>query len=97
MVFLLGFYHMEIQFSLLFFLKWIWNTRYFTPDNDTHSKPTKRLGPIGWIIDKLFHHRGWLHSPIFWAVLFALEYHFIGAWTLGGLVPVASHLITDKL
>jgi len=96
-IFLLGYYHSEIIFTLLFISKWLWNTYYFTPDLDTKSRPRKRLGPFGWIIDKAFHHRGWLHNFSFWVVLFAVEYYFIGAWTLGGVFPVASHLITDKL
>lgn len=88
---------MNIIFSLLFISKWLWNTFLITPDIDTKSRPRKRLGFIGWIIDKMFHHRGWLHSPVFWVMLFAVEYYFIGAWMLGGVIPVISHLITDKL
>jgi len=95
-IFFLGYHHLDIIFTLLFILKWFWNTYYVTPDIDTNSRPRKRLGVLGWIIDMIFGHRKTLHSPLFWAVLFAVEYYFIGAWTLGGVVPVASHLIADK-
>lgn len=96
-LFLLGYFHTSIIFTLLFVLKWIWNTYYFTPDNDTNSRPTKRLGVIGWIINKIFGHRKTLHNPLFWIVLFGVEYFTLGSWVLGGVVPVASHLVTDKL
>ncbi len=49
-LFLLGYYHAALTFSILFVFKWIWNT-----------------------------------------------YYFLGAWLLGGVFPVASHLVTDKL
>ncbi|KKG35361.1 hypothetical protein DU52_15590 [Methanosarcina mazei] len=96
-LFLLGYYHAALTFSILFVLKWIWNTYYVTPDVDTHSRATKRLGLIGLIINKLFGHRKTLHNPFFWIVLFGIEYYFLGAWVLGGVFPVASHLVTDKL
>ena len=57
----------------------------------------KSLGAIGWIINKIFGHRKTLHNPFFWIVLFGIEYYFLGAWVLGGVFPVASHLVTDKL
>lgn len=96
-LFILGYYHASIIFTGLFIGKWVWNTYYFTPDSDTHSRATKRLGIFGWIIDKIFGHRKTLHNPLFWVVLFGVEYYFFGLWVLGGAFPVASHLLTDKL
>ena len=70
-------------------------TYYFTPDLDTNSRSRKRLGFLGWIIDKLFNHRGWLHSYLFWAVLFIPLYLSFGWCSLGGLVAVYLHLVCD--
>lgn len=95
-VFFLGYRHFNIIFSLLFIFKWLWNTYYSTLDNDTDSRSTRRLGFLGVIINKIFGHRGTLHSVWYWSIVFGIEYYFIGAWTLGGVVPVASHLIADK-
>jgi len=95
-IFFLGYHHVDILFALLFIAKWIWNSYYFTPDSDTHSRATKRLGIFGWIIDKIFGHRKTLHNPFFWIILFGVEYYFFGSWVLGGVVPVASHLVTDS-
>lgn len=86
-----------IILSILFILKWIWNSKYFTPDSDTKSRPRKRLGFLGWIVDKMFGHRKTLHSALFWGVVFVVEYYLFGWWTLGGVFPVYSHLILDKL
>ena len=95
-IFFLGYHRVSLLFSILFVLKWIWNSYYFTPDCDTHSRATKRLGIFGWIIDKIFGHRKTLHKPLFWACLFGVEYYFLGGWVLGGAFPVASHLLADK-
>jgi len=72
-------------------------TYYFTPDLDTKSRSRKRLGFVGWIIDKIFNHRGWLHSYLFWAVLFVPLYLVFGWCSLGGLVAVYLHLVCDGL
>ena len=72
-------------------------TYYFTPDLDTKSRSRKRLGFLGWIIDKLFNHRGWLHSYFFWGVLFVPLYLVFGWCSLGGLVAVYLHLVCDSL
>jgi len=92
----LGYYYLKSFAPGLFVLWWFVHTYYFTPDLDTKSKPRKRLWVLGWIIDMIFGHRKTLHNPLFWGAIFAVEYHFIGAWTLGGIIPIASHLITDK-
>ena len=80
-----------------FVLKWLWNTFYFTPDLDTKSRSRKRLWFFGWIIDKCFRHRGISHSVIAWSILFGVEYMFLGWASLGGVVPVYSHIILDKV
>lgn len=95
-VFLLGNYQIGYILSGLFVAKWLWNTYLFTPDLDTNSRSRKRLGSLGWIIDKIFGHRKTLHNPLFWIVLFGIEYYIFGLWALGGVFPVASHLIVDK-
>jgi len=92
----LGYYYLKSFAPGLFIIWWFVHTFYATPDLDTKSRPRKRLGLLGWIIDMIFGHRKTLHSPIFWGVIFAVEFYFVGAWTLGGVVPVASHLIADK-
>jgi uncharacterized metal-binding protein len=76
---------------------WVIHTLVITPDVDTDSIPSRRLGPIGWIIRTFSEHRKTWHSPIFWVVYFALQYYFIGWWTLGGVYPVFCHLYTDKI
>ena len=79
----------------------IWSAFFYlftvviTPDLDTNSTPRKKLGVIGWIIDKLFKHRGALHSYILWAVLFIPIYYFVGWACLGGLIAVYLHLVVD--
>lgn len=100
-IYLLGHYRADDQlgiiFSILFILKWYWNSYISTPDLDINSRPRKRIGFFGWIIDKLFHHGGLLHNPITWGIIFAVEYYYFGWWTLGGVFPVYSHLILDKI
>lgn len=34
---------------------------------------------------------------LFWGLLFGIEYCFLGWWTLGGVFPIFSHLILDKV
>jgi len=80
---------------LLFTGLWIIGTRYITPDLDTNSKSRKRLGLIGWIIDKLFHHRGILHNPIFWAIVWIAGVYFTSWWFTGLIVPQFIHIVTD--
>lgn len=99
--YILGHYYsgniIEVAFSTLFILKWIWNAYISTPDLDTNSRPRKRIWIFGWIIDKLCTHGGILHNPIAWGVVFAVEYYLFGWWVLGGVFPIYSHLILDKV
>ena len=89
--------HLKIQHLVYFSILWIIGTRYITPDLDTNSKSRKRLGFIGWIIDMLFHHRGMLHNPIFWVVIWILGVYLTGWWFTGVIVPQYIHIITDWL
>ena len=87
--------HINITQLFLFSVLWIIGTRYITPDLDTNSNPRKRLGLVGWIIDKLFHHRGMLHNPVFWAIVWVLGVHFTGWWFTGLIVPQYIHILMD--
>jgi len=71
-------------------------TKYITPDLDTHSRSTKRLGLIGSIINVIFKHRGVLHNPFMWAVLFGVSIWYSGfLWLVGGLAAVELHILFD--
>ncbi len=87
--------HITITQVLMFSILWITGTRYITPDLDTKSKSRKRLGVIGWIIDMMFHHRGMLHNPIFWGIIWILGVYFTGWWFTGLIVPQFIHIVTD--
>ncbi len=80
-----------------FFGWWVLHTLAITPDIDTYSIPSKRLGPIGWVARTFSHHRGIFHSKIFWLVYFSIQYYFIGWWTLGGVCPIYCHLFLDQI
>jgi len=96
----LGYYHsgtlIECLFAAGFLASWWVHTKYITPDLDTKSRATKRLWVLGWVINKIFKHRGLLHSFFLWAVIFVVEYYCLGWWTAGGVFPIVSHLVTDK-
>ena len=85
----------EIEPLILFLVWWLLHTLVITPDIDTLSIPSKRLGPLGWIIRKLSKHRKTWHSPLFWAVYFGLSYNYLGWWTLGGVFPIYCHIYVD--
>jgi len=85
----------EIVPIILCLVWWLLHTLVITPDIDTLSIPSKRLGPLGLIIRKLSTHRKTLHSPFFWAAYFCLSYKYLGWWTLGGVFPVYCHIFVD--
>lgn len=87
---------------ILFYYHGKFHTYYVTPDNDTHSRSTKRLGLLGKIIDFAFPHHGLLHSPILWTGLYVwiylrIEsmYGFQACFLCGGLLAIYLHLISD--
>lgn len=85
----------EIVSIILCLVWWLLHTFVITPDIDTLSIPSKRLGPLGWIIRKLSTHRKTWHSPLFWAAYFGLSYNYLGWWTLGGVIPIYCHIFVD--
>lgn len=89
---------------VLFLVHGYFHTMYVTPDNDTNSNSTKKLGKVGRVIDIIFPHRGLLHNHLFWIILYFLigykiyiEYNYIIWWCLGGLEMILCHLIVDKI
>lgn len=98
-----------LEATLLFFVEcilfWVhgyFHTMYVNPDSDTKSNASKRLGKLGRVIDIMFPHRGLLHNPLFWVILYFLigykiyiDYNYIIWWCLGGLEMIFSHLIVD--
>lgn len=95
--FYLGWIHSDLRASLIFWILWKIGTYLITCDNDTHSRSTKRLWIIGWIIDKLFKHRGLLHNPILWAVVGLVGYFLYGWSCLGLVIPQGVHIATDQI
>lgn len=93
-----------VPFEIVAF--WIvgyFNTVYASPDIDhKKSKPTQNLGAAGWVTSRTFKHRGLLHNPLFWTLLYAFIGYYIyneyayEAWFLtGGLVAIYTHLLLD--
>ena len=86
-----------------FWIMGYFNTIYASPDIDhKKSKPTQHMGAVGWITSRTFKHRGLLHNPVFWTLLYAFIGYYIyneyayEAWLLvGGLVAVYTHLLLD--
>ena len=93
--YLLGYQRLDQFLSALFVLLWIIGTLYITCDLDTASRSRKRLWVIGWIIDKLFKHRGYLHSPLLWAGIGIVGYYFCSWPFLGLIVPQYLHILSD--
>ena len=72
-------------------------TYWITPDWDTDSRSTHRAGIIGWIVNKLFKHRGLLHSWVFWGILTVIGFYKFGFPALGGPVAGFLHLFFDMI
>jgi uncharacterized metal-binding protein len=79
------------------------NTIYVSPDIDhQNSTPTQHMGMVGWLTSRIFTHRGLLHNPLFWTLLYAFVGYYVyseyayEAWFLtGGLVAIYTHLLLD--
>jgi uncharacterized metal-binding protein len=95
--FYLGYIHSDLKAALIFWALWKVGTYLITCDLDTKSRSRKRLGILGWVIDKMFRHRGLLHSPTLWAVVGVFGYIGIGWPFLGIIIPQGVHIATDKL
>ncbi len=95
--FYLGYVHSDFTAALIFWVLWKIGTYFITCDLDTKSRSTKRLWVLGWIIDKLFKHRGLLHNPILWSMIGIIGYAEIGWPFIGILCPQYIHILSDKL
>jgi uncharacterized metal-binding protein len=95
--FFIGWQHYDIIQCVLFVALWIIGTLYITCDLDTNSRSRKRLSTLGWIIDKVFKHRGALHNPLLWVAIGVLLYYTVGWYSLGVIIPQFVHIITDKV
>lgn len=74
------------------------------PDLDHRkSKVTQKLGVIGFFSSRIFHHRGLLHTPVFYIVISFILSLFVGEFSLvqvllyGLLAGELSHLLLDAL
>jgi uncharacterized metal-binding protein len=72
-------------------------TVHINPDLDTDSGANRELGFVGKILRKVFTHRGILHSPVLWTVLFVPLCFFVGTWVIGGWLSVISHITADRI
>jgi uncharacterized metal-binding protein len=93
----LGYIQADVILSIAFIILWKIGTYYITCDWDTKSRSTKRAGFIGWIFNRLFKHRGTLHSPVFWGVLGIAGYILAGWASTGLIIPQFVHIVADKL
>jgi uncharacterized metal-binding protein len=95
-----------IWYELMAF--WIigyFNTVFASPDIDhPDSTPTQNMGIIGWITSRVCSHRGILHNPWFWTLLYIVvgaytyqKYNYVAWWLSGGLVTIYVHLVLDAL
>lgn len=69
------------------------------PDIDL---PQSTLGkitrPISTLLNRLFKHRGFIHSPLFAAIICFLLYKYLNYYYfLGFLLGIMSHLISDTM
>lgn len=95
--FYLGYIHSDLKAAMVFWLLWKVGTYLITCDLDTKSRSRKRLGILGWVIDKMFRHRGLLHSPALWATVGVFGYISIGWPSLGLIIPQGIHIATDHI
>ena len=76
----LNFYiNFESDFRLIaiFMGAYILGTEVFSPDLDTYSRPSQRLGILSYPIRKLSKHRGWGHNMFVGWLLRALYFILI--------------------
>lgn len=86
-----------------FVLVGYFNTVFASPDIDHRkSRPTQNMKGVGWITSRLFTHRGLLHNPIFWTILYIgigvfvqYKYSYEVWWISGGLIAIYTHIILD--
>jgi uncharacterized metal-binding protein len=95
--FYLGYQTADIYETFYFVMLYLTGTFLITCDIDTYSRSSKRLGLLGWVIRKLFTHRGVSHSIIAWSLLSVLGYYCIGWFLLGLTIPNLAHIIMDKV
>lgn len=93
----MGLHWMKAPQSQTFIILWLIGTFLITCDLDTNSKSRKRLGPLGWLIDKLFPHRGLLHSVKTWVFIGLVGYACITWPILGLIIPQFLHIVMDYL
>ncbi|MGL5330899.1 MAG: metal-dependent hydrolase [Peptostreptococcaceae bacterium] len=73
------------------------------PDIDTpHSFLGRRIFPISWLINKVFHHRGIFHSIIFYTIIFIPLPYFFCTMTGGTIIVslyigIISHILLDRV
>lgn len=75
------------------------------PDIDTpHSFIGRRLLPISWIINRIFHHRGIFHSIRFYTFIFLIlplfhpsNYTMYGVVLISLYTGIVLHIILDKV
>ena len=89
---------------VFFWIHGYFHNFYVTPDSDKKSNSSKRMGKIGKVIDIIFPHRGLLHNPLFWVILYFLigykiylEYNYVIWWAVGGLEMIITHIIVDEI
>lgn len=87
----------------LFWLLGMFHTIFMSPDIDhKKSKPTRHMGIIGRVTSSVFTHRGILHNPYFWTVIyFGLfiytqeRFAYEAWWFCGGLLAIYIHIALD--
>lgn len=93
--------HQEVA---LFWAMGYFNTVFASPDIDhPNSTPTKHMGAVGKATSKSFKHRGLLHNPYFWTILYIaigifvkIEFSYEVWWLTGGLIAIYTHVVLDK-
>ena len=88
----------------LFWMMGYFNTVFASPDIDhPNSTPTRNMGAVGKVTSKKFKHRGLLHNPFFWTILYVaigalvqLEFYYEMWWIAGGLIAIYTHVVLDK-
>lgn len=93
---LLQFYKVSIEL-VPFVAAWLFGTFYLSPDLDaTYSRPKNRVKGFKYLF--IFtHHRGIMHNPYLWCLIFFFcgiaGYPFIGLGLMGSAII---HIMVDK-
>lgn len=88
-----------------FWIIGMFHTVLVSPDIDhKKSKPTRRMGLIGKITSAVFKHRGLLHNPYFWTVVYIGLHTYVSSmygydawWLCGGLLAIYIHIALDVI